>query len=316
MKTSKRQKTGFLGPPKILGILTSLLTFSCINPLFLAVSSAQEKPALHKLDKGVYAFIGAKGNANAGFILTDEGIIVVDSQMNEGLAKEMLAEIRKQSSSPILYVINTHYHGDHTFANHVFSPIRGIIAHENTLKFLQDHGAEHLQQFERFYGREQSKGIKITLPTQTLQDQLTLNFKDRTIQVLYLGLGHTNSDLVIYLPQEKILFSGDLVYVGRLPWLGDGNSRQWLKALEKLKILDFKVMVPGHGKVGDRQSVQRFGVYLTDLRAAVLTAMLHNASLDEMKQTIRLPAYQQDLKYSDWLSLNIEKVFQEMQEEK
>jgi glyoxylase-like metal-dependent hydrolase (beta-lactamase superfamily II) len=133
---------------------------------------------------------------------------------------------------------------------------------------------------------------------------------------LYLGLGHTNSDLVVYLPHEKILFSGDLVYAGRLPWLGDGNTRQWLKTLEKLKTLDFKIVVPGHGKVGDRQSVQRFEAYLTDLRAAVLTAMLHGAALDEMKQTLRLPAYQQDLKYSDWLPLNVEKVYQEMQQEK
>jgi glyoxylase-like metal-dependent hydrolase (beta-lactamase superfamily II) len=264
----------------------------------------------------VYAFIGAKGYANAGFILTDEGVVVVDSQMNEDLAKELLTEIRRLSSLPILYIINTHYHGDHTFANHVFSPSKGIIAHENTLKFLQEHGDEHLQQFERFYGPEQSKGIKITLPTKTLQDQMTLTLKDRTIQILYLGIGHTNSDLVIYLPQEKILFSGDLVYVSRLPWLVDGNTRQWLKTLEKLKALDFKTVVPGHGKVGDRQAVQRFEVYLTDLRAAVLTAMLHGASLDEMKQNIRLPAYQQDLKYSDWLPLNIEKVYHEMQEEK
>ncbi|MCI0529548.1 MAG: MBL fold metallo-hydrolase, partial [Nitrospira sp.] len=269
-----------------------------------------------KLDKAVYTFIGMKGNANAGFILTDEGVIVVDSQMNEDLAKEMLSEIGKHSSLPILYVINTHYHGDHTFANHVFSPTQGIIAHENTLKFLREHGTEHLQQFEQIFGREQSKGIKITLPTKTLQDQLTLTFKDRTIQILYFGLGHTNSDLVVYLPQEKILFSGDLVYVGRLPWLGDGNTRQWLKTLEKVKNLDFKTVMPGHGKVGNRQDVQRFDVYLTDLRAVVLTAMLHGASLNEMKQTIRLPAYQQDLKYSDWLPLNIEKVYHEMQEEK
>ncbi len=316
METLKRPKTGFLNKHRIQAILISLVACLFLDLPFLTVSFAQEKPVFEKLDKGVYAFIGVKGNANAGFILTDEGVIVVDSQMNEDLAKEMLAEIRRHSSLPILYVINTHYHGDHTFANHVFSPTQGIIAHENTLKFLQEHGTEHLQQFERLYGPEQSKGIKITLPTKTIQDQLTLTFKDRTVQILYLGLGHTNSDLVVYLPQEKILFSGDLVYIGRLPWLGDGNTRQWLKTLEKLKALDFKTVAPGHGKVGDRQAVQRFEVYLTDLRVAVLTAMLHGASLDEMKQTIRLPAYQQDLKYSDWLALNVEKVYHEMQEEK
>ena len=301
---------------RILAILVSFVASFLLGPPLHTVSFAQEKPVFQKLDKGVYAFIGIKGNANAGFILTDEGVIVVDSQMNEDLAKEMLAEIRRHSSLPLLYVINTHYHGDHTFANHVLSPTQGIIAHENTLKFLQEHGAEHLQQFERLFGREQSRGIKVTLPTQTIQDQLILTFKNRTIQILYFGSGHTNSDLVVYLPQEKILFTGDLVYVGRLPWLGDGNTKPWLKTLEKLKTLDFKTVVPGHGKVGNPQAVQRFEVYLTDLRAAVLTALLHGNSLDEMKQSIRLPTYQQDLKYLEWLPLNIEKVYREIQEEK
>jgi len=280
------------------------------------VLMAQETPVLEKLAKGVFAFIGVKGNANAGFILTEEGVIVVDSQMNEDLAKEMLTQIQKHGSLPILYVINTHHHGDHTFANHVFAPTKGIIAHENSLKFLQEHGSEHLQQFERFFGREMSKGIKVTLPTLTLKDQLTLTFKDRAIQILHLGSGHTDDDIVVYLPEEKILFAGDLIYIGRLPWLGDGDTKLWLKALEKLKTLDFKTVVPGHGKVGDRQALKRFESYLTDLRSAILISLIRGTPLEEMKQTIRLPDYQQDLKYQDWLPLHIEKVYREMQAEK
>ena len=281
-----------------------------------SVLIAQEKPVLDKLAKGVFAFIGVKGNANAGFILTEEGVIVVDSQMNEDLAKEMLAHIQKNSSLPILYVINTHHHGDHTFANHVFSPVKGIIAHEEALKFLQEHGAEHLQEFERFYGREMSRGIKVTLPTITLKDQLTLTVKNRTVQILHLGPGHTHDDIIVYLPEEKILFDGDLISVGRLPWLGDGNTKSWLKTLDKLKALDFKTVVPGHGAIGNRQVLNRFESYLTDLRSAVFIGLLRGTSLEEMKQTIRLPAYQQNLKYQDWLPLHVEKVYREMQAEK
>jgi cyclase len=297
------------------------LLVGCLGSLSLillqsSALTAQENPVLEKLAKGVFAFIGIKGNANAGFILTEEGVIVVDSQMNEDLAKEMLTQIQKQGPLPILYVINTHHHGDHAFANHVFSPIQGIIAHENTLKFLQEHGAEHLQQFERFFGREMSKGIKVTLPTITLKDQLTLTLKDRTIQILYLGPGHTSDDIVVYLPEEKILFAGDLIYVGRLPWLEDGDTKLWLKTLEKLKTLDFKTVVPGHGKIGDRQVLKRFESYLTDLRSAVLISLLRGIPLEEMKQAIRLPEYQNDLKYQDWLPLHIEKVYREMQAEK
>lgn len=281
-----------------------------------SISLGQEKPILQKLDQGVFAFLGMQGNANAGFILTHEGIVVVDSQMNEPLAKEMLNQIRKQSHQPILYVINTHYHGDHTFANHVFSPTKGIISHENTLKFLQTHGKEHLQQFARFFGEEMAQGIMVTLPTKTVQDQMTLTFQDRRIEILHLGKGHTDSDLVVYLPDEKILFAGDLVYAGRLPWLGDGHTKEWLKTLEKLKTLAFETVVPGHGKPGNRKVVDRFEAYLTGLRAAVLTSLLHGATLEDMKKEIRLPGYQQDLKYQEWLPLHIEKVYRELQEEK
>ena len=282
----------------------------------ISLSFAQEKPVLQVLTKGVYAFIGVKGNANAGFILTEQGVIVVDSQMNEELAQQMLTEIRRLTPQPVLYVVNTHHHGDHTFANHIYLPTQGIIAHENAFRFLQEHGEEHLRQFAQLYGKEQSKGIKVTLPTLTLQDHLTLTYKKRKIEILYLGKGHTEDDLVVYLPEDKILFSGDLVYVGRLPWLGDGNTKSWLRTIEKLKTLEFESVVPGHGKVGNRKDLLRFERYLTDLRVAVITSMLQGLSLEEMKQTIQIPEYQQDLKYADWLPLHVEKVYREMQEEK
>jgi len=300
---------------KFIVLIFSLLIFSCTS-LPSDVTDGQEKPIFKKLAKGVYAFIGTNGNANAGFVLTKEGVIVIDSQMNEDLAREMLAEIRRRSSQSILYVINTHHHGDHTFANHIFAPTKGIIAHENALKFLEEHGEEHLKQFKRFFGQGQAKGIKITLPTITIQDQLTLVYKKTTIEIRHLGPGHTNGDLVVYLPGEKILFSGDLVYSGRLPWLGDGNTRSWLKTIEKLKALEFQIVVPGHGMIGGRKELNHFESYLTNLRAAVVTSLLQGHSLKEMKEKIQLSKYQADLKYSDWLPLHIEKVYREMQEEK
>jgi cyclase len=316
MKDSALKKLSLAKHRALLTILMGSLVILLIILSRSSVLNAQEKPVLNKLAKGVFAFIGVKGNANAGFILTEEGVIVVDSQMNEDLAKEMLSHIQKNSALPILYVINTHHHGDHTFANHVFSPVKGIIAHEETLKFLQEHGTEHLQEFEKFYGRAMSKGIKITLPTITLKDHLTLTFKNRSVQILYLGPGHTYDDIIVYLPEEKILFAGDLIYAGRLPWLKDGDTKSWLKTLDKVKQLDYTTVVPGHGMVGNRQVLNRFEAYLTDLRSAVLIGLLRGTSLEEMKQKIRLPAYQQDLKYQDWLPLHVEKVYREMQSEK
>lgn len=102
MKASIPYKTGFFYEHRISTILIFLVARLLLGLPFLAVSLAQEKPVFQKLERGVYAFIGVRGNANAGFILTDEGVIIVDSQMNEDLAKEMLSEIRRHSSLPIL----------------------------------------------------------------------------------------------------------------------------------------------------------------------------------------------------------------------
>lgn len=298
------------------GRLVPLLFLICLSLQLPGCFWAVKKsgPAARKLAPGVYAFLGAEGNANAGFILSEEGVVVVDSQMNEPLARQMLGAIRKRTEKPILYVINTHYHGDHTFANHVFSPSRGIIAHEKTLQYLREKGQEHMEAFKRFFDVEQAQGIRLTLPTQTFQERRTLEIGGREIRLLFVGEGHTDSDIVVHLPQEKILFAGDLVYVGRLPWLGDGDTQRWLETLQRLRSLDFETVVPGHGKVGGREDVRRFEGYLTDLRAAVFTALLHQVPLEEMKENIRLPRYREDLKYSEWLPIHIEQVYREIRQ--
>jgi glyoxylase-like metal-dependent hydrolase (beta-lactamase superfamily II) len=284
--------------------------------LLCTVSAAAESLSIRQVAPGAYAVIGEQGNANAGFILTREGVVVIDSQINPRAAEAMLRAIRKLTIRPILYLINTHAHGDHTFANHVIRPTRGIVAHARTKAILASRGREMLKDYSRFVGAEAAKGAAVTLPTITFTDQMTLPIGDRTIVVRYLGIGHTVGDAIVWLPDERVVFTGDLVYVNRLPWLGEGETREWLKALGRLKALPFEQVVPGHGPVGDRHSVERFERYLSTLRRIVVEAFLRKTPLDQLKRRTTLPAYKNDLKYTEWLPLNIEQVYRQMEKER
>ena len=277
---------------------------------------AAEKLSVRKVASGVYAVIGSKGNANSGFILTRQGVVVIDSQINPRAATAMLNAIRKLTKRPILYLINTHAHPDHTAANHLFQPTKGIVAHARTKAIMASRGSAMLKTYTKFAGKGAAKGATVTLPTLTFNDQIILPIRDRNIVIRYLGIGHTVGDAIVWLPDDQVVFTGDLVYVKRLPWLGEGSTREWLKALARLKELPYKRVVPGHGPVTNRNGVKRFERYLSTLRRAVIEAFLRGDSLERIQHRITLPAYKKDLKYKEWLPLNIGHIYRSMEKER
>jgi cyclase len=272
--------------------------------------------SIQSVAPGVWAVIGEAGDANAGFILTRDGVVVIDSQINPRAAEAMLRAIRKLTAQPILYLINTHAHGDHTFANYVIHPVKGIIAHERAKVALATRGAQMLKEYAKVVGAKNAEGAKVTLPTITFTDQMTLPVGDRIIVLRYLGIGHTVGDMIVWLPNERVLFAGDLVSVNRLPWLGEGETREWLKTLARLEALPYDRVVPGHGPVGDRRSVERFERYLSAVRRAVVEAFLKRQPLEQLKRTASFPEYSRDLKYREWLPLNLEHTYRQMEKER
>lgn len=170
-----------------------------------------------------------------------------------------------------------------------------------------------LERFRQFFGESRGRDIQVTLPTQTVTEPWVVPAQDRLIEVLPIGRGHTAGDLVVWLPKERVLFAGDLVYVNRLPWLADGDTRAWLIALARLKVLRPTVVVPGHGAVGDASSLGVLEEYLTDLRSEVLRLRLQGVPRQDARQRVQLPRYQTWLKYAEWLPLNVEKVYSEIE---
>jgi cyclase len=312
---------------------------------------------------GVYAAIAApqyKVNSNAAVILTNDGVVVVDSHSKPSAAKALYTEIRGVTKNPVSKIINTHFHWDHWQGNEVYAaefPSLEIIASERTKENLTrpDAGVggvpyidkqltalpkeieqfkdeilkasspeqkarleANLQQAEAYLA--ELKHLKPTLPTRTVATTATLNEPGREIQLLLLGRGHTDGDVYVYLPKEKVVVTGDAV-IEWMPFLSDGYPEEWVQTLSALETIDFTHMILGHGEVVSKAHLAFFKGYLTDLMASVKKAAADGGTLEEMQKTIPdqlAPRYEQRMskyplgRYRDRIGVNIETVYKKV----
>lgn len=296
---------------KILGYLARAL-FAPLGVLAFVSFARAAAPSLDLVSPDVYVYTGADGEANAGVVVGDEGVVVIDSGPTPEAARGLAAAIKRLTPKPILYVILTHFHGDHTFSVHELAPTKGIIAHVYTKDALAERGAAHLKEYRSRFGEAAAKGAKVTLPTITFPDMYSLPLGRHHILLFYQGRGHTRGDIVAYIPTAHVLFTGDLAYAGRLPWLGDGYVKEWQQTLDRLAVLDVTKVVPGHGTVGGHGVITQFREYLTDLYSAVFVAWMIKRPIEAAQKELTLPKYEKWLKYKEWLPLNIATVYREL----
>src|SRR4030095_14894991 len=268
---------------------------------------------LKKVGDGVYGAIAAtryKVNCNAAVIMTDDGIIVVDSHSKPSASRAMYQQIQGITKKPVIKVINTHFHWDHWQGNESYAatnPKLEIIASERTKENLTKPDAgvggvpyiekqiralpgeidklkdDILQEAESF--RQELKSRKPALPTRTVATTLTLKENGREIQLHVLGRGHTNGDLYTYLPKEKVIATGDAL-IDWMPFLNDGYPEDWVQTLGAVEKLDFAHIIPGHGEVLPKSHAAFFRGYLADLIEAVKKASSDGATLAEMQTKI------------------------------
>ncbi|MEP6770072.1 MAG: MBL fold metallo-hydrolase [Acidobacteriota bacterium] len=215
-----------------------------------AAPAAGPTLTVQKLAEGVWMAEAEQG-ANVGWFLVSDEVVVVDSGNDAATARAVLGKIAETAGKPVKFVVVTHAHGDHAGGVPVFAAAGAqIVCHENSaasIAFLLSGGKPG-----------SSLGVL------GVSDRLVYFGGSRRAAVYFLGVGHTNGDLIVLLPEEKILFSGDLVVNGRLPYLqsADSDLHGWEQILTRLATLDVEKIVPGHGKVGTRQSVGDSLAYL------------------------------------------------------
>ena len=288
--------------------------------LFSSVAFAQQSPAftLKKVADGVYAAInpdGGKAGSNAGFIIGSDSVLVVDTFIAPEPAQQLLAEIRKITNLPVRYVVNTHYHLDHTGGNSVFAAAGAtIIAQENVRKW--EH-SENLKFFGANPTPEQKQRVEsLELPNLVYdQGAITLFLGTREVYIAYL-LGHTGGDSGVYVPDANVVFTGDLLWNRHLPNLIDASTDQWIATLDSMiRHHPAATFVPGHGDVAAIGDVRDFRGYLVDLRDAVTAAQKEGKSgtaLADAVSSALQPKYSSWGFYKNFLARNIEQTSAEL----
>lgn len=244
-----------------------------------AAASAQDQPSaalpfvLKQLGPGVYAAIDGpehKSGSNAGFVIGDDGVLVVDSFFNLDAARALVAEIRRLTPKPIRYVVNTHYHVDHTGGDQAMRDAGAIIiAHRNVRGWVRTN---NLNLFgDRITPEIKAQIEALPLPDLVSDKDLTVWLGSRKV-VVRTVLGHTGGDLTVAVPDAKVLFCGDMLWRRIPPNLIDGSVREWSATdADFTRIPDAAQTryVPGHGDVADVKDVEDFRAYLLDLRKLV-----------------------------------------------
>jgi cyclase len=310
---------------RILSRLSLLFCF-CV-----AVVSAQSQNApppfeLQLIGPNIWAAIdNVKGDAgaNAGFVVGDTGIAVIDTFENEAAAKALLAQIRGLTHLPIKFVVNTHYHLDHVAGNRVFAQQGAVIlAHRNVRDWIN---SENLKFFgDKIKPEEKTMVANLLAPEVMYDTGVTLFLGSRRIEVTYMP-GHTGGDSVVSIADAGVVFCGDLFWRKTLPNLIDATTSDWLKTLSQFtdQPKDYmtnsalpraQIFVPGHGDVGNLEDVQEFQGYLTWLRGAVQSTLdtgkqgdaLVAAVMPELKEKYGSWAFFQDFSRSNILDMGAE----------
>ena len=252
---------------------------------------------LKQVGPGVWAAIDnpkatAPAGANAGFVIGDDGVAVIDTFSTEEAARQLLADIQARTPLPVKFVINTHYHLDHVAGNGVFAGAGAIlVAHQNVRSWIRD---ENLRLLGAFLTPElKALTEAVVAPMVVYEEDMNLYLGARRIQVRSLP-GHTGGDSVVLIPDAKVVFAGDLVWRSMLPNLIDASTKPWIETLDSLVADNEResVFVPGHGEVGNASDVVAFREYLTMLRALVAEARARGQSGDALTAAV-LPALKQ-----------------------
>ena len=272
-----------------------------------------EKPKTIEVWKNLFTVSHGEGvNSNSTFLIAKNGVVVVDTRVTPAEARKVKEAIRKQTKLPILYVINTHYHGDHTFGNQTFRESHNIIAHENVRRALEfEAGKEHLEVFKslKIPGIEDTM---VTPPNIIFRDKMDIYAGEYHLELIHVK-GHTDGDLFIYIEALKTLITGDLIQNKRIPYMGDAYIEEWIKSINYMGDLNAEIYIPGHGEPAGKPLLIAMKHYLIELRRMVENQIKKGSSLKETQDAVRpkLKAKYSNWDKLEWLDGNIARAYRE-----
>jgi glyoxylase-like metal-dependent hydrolase (beta-lactamase superfamily II) len=330
---------------------TSIALVALSLPLLACGPGPQSTPAptadtfFTSLAPGVYAALQPDDKrfdeSNVVVVIGRDAVLVVDAPSDEAFVRRVCSEIRKRTDKPVRYVVNTHWHTDHTQGNAVYrrelGPQVAFVGHQTLVadvperaekqvrdrvtrlreripqaeaqlasgkdddgtEITPEERAKQLQAIARAKDwLERNRDVEFVAPTEPYaEESTTLSLGDRTVVLRHVR-AHTRGDTLVFLPQEKLLMTGDVLDI--LPYVGHGYPREWVAALRDFAALDFVAIVPGHGPIfRDRKPLERELGYLEDLVAQVGKAAVAGRSLEETRAAVDLSAWRTTLAGDD-----------------
>jgi len=275
---------------KATAVLHSIL---CVL-LLTSVSLAQDLGAqFKKINDGIFTYVGTSGESNCTIILTQDGVVLIDSGNNPKDSYAVLDAVKKLTSQPVRLLINTEPHADHTTGHFVFSPPAIIVAAAGAGESMR--GSNIVQRVEKLVAekpelRSQYEGYRMITPHIEYRDRATLSVGERTIELFYLKNVHSEADTAIWLPKERVLFPAASVGVKRLNNLRANVSiPDTLSAIKMMKALNPDVVIPGHGQPGTAQILEDNERYYNLLVDRVKQLVQQGKSLEQVKQELKMP---------------------------
>ena len=262
-----------------------------------------KKITFSRLSASCYAFT-AEGDPNTGVIVGDDGVMVIDAQATPLMAREVIRRIRRVTSKPVKYVVLSHYHAVRVLGASAYKA-QQVIASDRTLGLIRERGrqdmASEIGRFPRlFRGAASIPGL--TWPTMTFRDAMTVMLGRLEVRILFLGPGHTGGDTVVWVPSQRVLFSGDLVEYNAGIYTGDAHLEEWPATLDKLRALKPRALVPGRGPAMTTPAACERGIRYTQefVQALYAAAKSAVAKRRTLKQAYELTRRRLDPKYGDF----------------
>jgi glyoxylase-like metal-dependent hydrolase (beta-lactamase superfamily II) len=265
---------------------------------------ADKQVSFDKLSEHAYAYT-AEGDPNTGVIVGDNAVMVIDTQATPVMAQDVIRRIREVTDKPVKYVVLSHYHAVRVLGASAYQAEQ-IIASRDTYDLITERGAadmkSEIERFPRLFRAVESVP-GLTWPTLVFEKRLTLWLGKLEVDILQLGRGHTKGDTVIWLPQERILFSGDLVEYGATPYTGDAYLSEWPATLDALAALRPVKLVPGRGASLQTETAVKAGLdgtraFVTEMFDAVKRAA---SAGKDLRTTYRETYAALKPRYGDWV---------------
>jgi cyclase len=279
---------------KPISVLVAVLSLA----LACSLEAQDLGPHFKKIKDGIYVYTGKPNESNCTIILSQDGVVLIDSGNNPPDSHAVMKGLKQLTSQPVRFLINTEPHSDHTTGHFVFSPPAIVIAHAgatDSMKKAYDPARNEKRIAESAEMREAFKGFRLITPHIEYHDKMTLNMGERTMELYYLKNVHSEADTAIWLPKERVLFTAASVGVKRFnnlrPFVSIPDT---LNAIKMMKALNPEVVIPGHGDPGTGKILDDMERYYNTLLERVKQMVQQGESLDDIKKELKMP------EYADW----------------